>query len=305
VSRVAILLSTYNGDKFLAEQLASFEAQTHADWVLYWRDDGSIDGGVALVENFAARIGPDRCRRVAEPSGRLGVLGSFMALLRAAAPALGPDDSAAFADQDDVWLPHKLASGVAALRRGAPMLYCARQMLVDAALRPIGESPAFTRRPGFPAALTQNIATGCTILLNREAALLVAGSHPPAGALHDWWSYLLVSAAGGAVVADPTPALLYRQHGGNVIGARRSHLQRALAALRRGPGPFMDDFKRHLEALAAHAALLTPSARDQVALLRRALAGGVARRWPALRLPGLRRDGLREGLLFKLWFLIG
>jgi glycosyltransferase involved in cell wall biosynthesis len=280
MARVAILLSSYNGARFLPEQLASIAAQQHADWVLFWRDDGSADATPAILRGFA----PQRSVAVAGPAGRLGVLASYLTLLRAALPTLAPDDAVAFADQDDVWLPHKLARGVAALAAappGRPVLYCARQMLVDAALRPLGPSAAFNRPPGFPAALTQNVATGCTILLNRAAAALVAGSRPPAGTLHDWWSYLLVTAAGGTVVADDTPVLLYRQHGGNTVGATRSHLRRALAALRRGPRPFMADF------------------------LRQALAGGVLRRLPALRLNGLRRNGWREGLLFNLWFLIG
>jgi hypothetical protein len=123
--------------------------------------------------------------------------------------------------------------------------------------------------------------------------------------LHDWWSYLLVTAAGGRVIADDTPALLYRQHGGNVVGARRSHLQRAVAAVRRGPGPFMADLRRHLDGLAANAALLTDPARRDVAYLRAALANGKLARLRALRLPGLRRQGRREGLLFSLWFLLG
>jgi glycosyltransferase involved in cell wall biosynthesis len=304
MARAAILLSTYNGANYLPEQLDSFVAQDHADWTLLWRDDGSDDATVAIMRTFA----PERCVHVAEPVGRLGVLNSYMALLRATVPTLAPPDAAAFADQDDVWLPHKLSRGLAALRAvpaDTPALYCARQTLVDAGLRPIGPSPAFTRAPGFPAALTQNIATGCTILLNRAAATLVAGSQPPADTLHDWWSYLLVAAAGGRVIADDTPALLYRQHGGNVVGARRSHLRRALAAIRRGPAPFMADLRRHLDSLAAHAAVLTPVARHDVEYLRAALAGGPLPRLRALRLPGLRRQGRREGLLFSLWFLIG
>ena len=307
-ARVAILLSTYNGDKYLAEQLDSFLTQEHRDWTLFWRDDGSADATVAIMQAFALRLEPGRCVHVAEPAGRLGVLDSFLTLLRAARPTLAPGDAAAFADQDDVWLPHKLARGVAMLGdvpAGIPALYCARQILVDAGLRRTGGSPALIRPPGFPAALTQNIATGCTILLNHDAASLVAGSRAPAGALHDWWSYLLVAAGGGRVIADDMPALLYRQHGGNVVGSRRSRARRAMAALRRGPGPFMADLARHLDGLAANADALTASARRDIDTLRAALAGGTRERLRALRLPGLRRDHWSEGLLFRLWFLIG
>jgi glycosyltransferase involved in cell wall biosynthesis len=307
-ARGAVLLSTYNGARFLGEQLGSLLAQQHADWTLFWRDDGSADATPAIMAAFAARLGAGRCVHVANPAGNLGVRDSFLTLLRAALPTLDTGDAAAFCDQDDVWLPEKLARGVAALAGvpdGTPALYCARQTLTDANLKPIGLSPPFNCPPGFPAALTQNIATGCTILLNRAAARLVAGSSPPAGALHDWWCYLLVSAAGGRVLTDDTPVLLYRQHGGNVVGARPSLRQRAVAAARRGPGPFMADFKRHLNGLAAHASLLTPHARRDVATLQVALAGSRLRRLAALRMPGLRRAQWSEGLLFRLWFLIG
>ena len=87
---------------------------------------------------------------------------------------------------------------------------------------------------GFPAALTQNVATGCTVMLNRPAARLVAASRPSTGTLHDWWAYLLVTAAGGRLVQDEEPVVLYRQHAQNLVGAPASMVSRAIAALRRG-----------------------------------------------------------------------
>jgi glycosyltransferase involved in cell wall biosynthesis len=304
-AHVSILLSTYNGGFYLADLLESLRAQTYAGWRLFWRDDGSSDATVATMQAFATC---EDCVQIVEPGGRLGVLNSFMALLRSVAPGLGAGDFAAFADQDDVWLPEKLARGVAALRdvsAGVPAMYCARQVLVDRALHRIGLSPPLPAAPEFPAALTQNIATGCTVLLNRAAALLIAASRPPAGALHDWWCYLLIAAAGGRVLTDAEPVILYRQHGGNVVGAPRSWPRRALAALRRGPAPFMADFRRHLDALAAHGDMLSPAARGEVMMLQQALAGGVRPRLAALRGGGLRRREWSEGLLFRLWFLLG
>ncbi len=306
--QVRILLSTYNGGAFLADQLASFAAQSHAGWTLLWRDDGSTDATVAIMERFAAGLDPGRCTRLAAPEGNIGASASFLALLRAALPGLGAGDAAAFADQDDVWLPEKLARGMAALAAvpaGRPALACARQVLVDAALRPYAESPPLRRPPGFPAALAQNLATGCTILLNRPAAALIAGSHPPQHFFHDWWSYLLVAAAGGEVRMEPAPLVLYRQHGANAVGAPGGRLRRALGAVRRGPGAFMHLFRAHLAALAAERRLLTEAARDDVARLQAALAGGPFRRLGVLGMPGLRRQTLLETLTFRLWFLIG
>lgn len=304
---VAILLSTYNGAPFLPEQLQSLHDQTHPNWTLLWRDDGSSDGTCEIMRRFAGGPGAGRYVELADGTHR-GITGSFLSLLRQAPPG----HVIAFADQDDIWLAEKLARGVAALGDPAsaqPVLYCARQMLVGRRLRRlrrIGVSPRVGRLPPFPASLTQNIATGCTVMLNPAAARLVAGSRPPPGTLHDWWSYLLVGAAGGRLVVDPTPVVLYRQHGQNAVGAPHSFLLRGLMALRRGPEAFMTLFRQHVAALAGQPALLSPQAREAVALLERALAGGRTARLAALRrLPHLVRQTRLETLLFRLWFLIG
>jgi glycosyltransferase involved in cell wall biosynthesis len=311
--RVAILLSTYNGARFLGEQLDSLLAQSHQGWTLYWRDDGSTDTSIAVLERFAARAGQGRCVHVPDPQERLRPTASFMALLRAVQPRLGPDDAVAFADQDDVWLPEKLARGLAALRDHAglgqgqspPALYCARQMLVDASLRRIGLSAGLRRPTDFPAALTQNVTTGCTIMLNRAAATLAAGSQAPSATLHDWWCYLLVTAAGGRVLDDDAAVVLYRQHAANLVGAPRSMWRRGLAALKRGPGVFMNVLRQHVAALLAQPELLPEANRAQVEAIDAALRGGLLRRLAVLRRSGLHRQTWQETGFFYLWFLIG
>ena len=176
VAPVAILLSTFEGAAFLPAQLESYAAQTGIDWHLYWRDDGSTDASVAAVEAFAAAQG-NRCTRVGEPA-HIGVTASYMALLRAA--VANGAVVVAFSDQDDVWLPHKLARGFAQLGPDpAPALYCSRQILVDAGLHRMAESSAIRVTPGLGPALTQNIATGCTVMMNAAAARLVSDSSPP------------------------------------------------------------------------------------------------------------------------------
>src|SRR3954470_2859703 len=94
--RVLILLSTYNGERFLRAQLDSLVAQTHTDWILYWRDDGSCDTTVHIMQEFMAVEGVGRCVYVAEPLNRIGPAASFMQLLRAVVPALLPSDGVAF-----------------------------------------------------------------------------------------------------------------------------------------------------------------------------------------------------------------
>jgi hypothetical protein len=300
----AILLSTFNGERYLAEQLASFTAQTHTDWQLYWRDDGSSDGTAGVMAGFAA-VAPGRCVTCAQ-GGRLRATRSFLALLRMALP--GPAAFFAFSDQDDVWLPEKLAHGVAALRTvppSRPALYFCGRKLVDATLAPIGEVLAPNRPPGFPASLTQNLAPGCCMMLNRAAATLIASAAVPDGTWHDWWSYIVVSASGGAVIAGNTPDILYRQHSQNLVGEPPGFWRRTAAAVRRGRKPFMTLFWRHIDALRAGPVLLPNQTCALLTVIERGKRGGFSARLKALGLPGFVRQTWAETLLFHLWFLLG
>jgi len=301
---VAILLSTRNGAAFLNEQLDSLLGQSHRDWQIYWRDDGSSDETPQLMRDFATGSGAGRVMDLNDNLGHVGITASFMGLLRKAPR----DRIVAFADQDDVWLPEKLARGIAVLEEvpaEVPGLYCARQHLVAADLQHVKDSPRVRGTLGFPQSMTQNVATGCTVMLNGPAARLLADTDNPADTLHDWWAYLLVSAAGGAVTLDDTPTVLYRQHAHNAVGVPLSPGRRAWAALRRGPGVFMKTFRAHMEALEAQQERLTPASREALGLISAGLHDGFPLRLRALRHPGLKRQSWAETQLFRLWFLLG
>lgn len=303
--RCAILLSTYNGAPYLPAFLESLLAQSERDWVLLWRDDGSSDETVSLITAWGAGH-PGHLRPVTEPAGNQGVVGSFMALLRAAEALDLP--AIAFADQDDVWLPEKLTRALAALDETpaeTPALYCARQRLVDGNLREIGLSASLMGPTGFPACLTQNIATGCTVALNRTAIRQVAASRPPREGWHDWWCYILVSAAGGVILRDEQAVILYRQHGANVVGAPSSAPRRALAAMRRGPSAFMSVFRKNVAALQENAEGFDPQVRAQLNIIAQSLAGGAILRLRALAIPGFQRNSPLQTAIFRLWFIMG
>ena len=298
---VAILLSTFNGEEFLHAQLNSFLAQTHERWVLHWRDDGSTDSTVDIMREFAARVGQERCVESPSSGPHLGAAASFLALLRENIGAM----AVAFADQDDVWLPEKLSCALDMLDDAAetPALYCARQYLVDEALGGARLSAKHGGAGGFPACLTQNIANGNTLVMNAAAAALVATAGEPEGTVHDWWSYIVVSACGGQILFDARPQVLYRLHKGNLIGRAQPFYARAIAALRRGPVVYMTMMQRHADALMHQAARLSPEARQDLALVRMGLYGGLASRILALRCQRFRRRTAMENLLFCFWFL--
>lgn len=302
---VAILLSAHNGELFLQEQLDSLTRQTHPRWTLFWRDDGSSDAALAILQRFETLAGEGKSRFVAR-SGALGATNSYLTLLASAWHE--QFQYFAFADQDNVWFDDKIERGLAALADvppDLPALYCARQELVDELLRYLGKSPALVREPGFPTALTQNIATGCTILLNRAAVEVALSIRAPENTLHDWWCYIAVSAAGGRIVSDASTVLQYRQHAGNLVGSPLGTLRRGVAALRRGPGPFMAMFRGHVAALQAHSDLLSDRARGDLSIISTALTGGLLDKLRALGLPGFRRQTWPEDLVFRIWFLLG
>ena len=299
---VVILLSTYNGERYLQEQLESILNQSYQNWQLLWRDDGSSDRSREIMEAFADRVGHVRCAELGPRDLRLGSAKSFFALLRAAEgyPLV------AFADQDDVWLSDKLQRAAECLieeGHGVPALYCARQSIVGEHLERRGLSPLPRFGPGFPSALLQNIVTGCTAMLNQEAVRLVNSVPPPDKTVHDWWSYIVVTAAGGHVIFDPTPVILYRQHGHNAIGAVSSVVPRALRAFRRGATPFLRQLEEHVVALEESGKVLAPSARTTVQKIRHALSSGRMARITLMREPGFRRQTYLENLGMTMWML--
>lgn len=214
---IAILLSTYNGSRFLNEQLASIHRQTGVDWQLWIRDDGSTDQTLSILKNAVSQ--DPRLHLVSDQSN-LGAAGSYLELMS----SVGDAELYAFCDQDDVWDPDKLDRAKRALAPYAdrPALYCTRQRRVDCDLKPIGLSRRPKRAPSFANALVENIVTGCTAVLNRPALELLRQRLPNPGQviMHDWWGYLVI-AAFGTVIYDPQPSLAYRQHDSNTFGERQ------------------------------------------------------------------------------------
>lgn len=213
---VNILLSTYNGMRFLEQQIDSLIAQSYPHILITARDDGSTDDSYKKLMQYAKQYHNFMVFR----GKRKGAAASFLELLNKA------DSNSkyyAFCDQDDVWLPHKIRDAVAAMGThdsSKPLMYFSRLEYVDSQLRHLGYSKVY-QMFGFTNAIVENIVTGCTIVLNQEARKLICERIPTIIIMHDRWCYLVVSAL-GQVIYDERPNIKYRQHGANAIGSPTS-----------------------------------------------------------------------------------
>jgi glycosyltransferase involved in cell wall biosynthesis len=300
---IAILMGCRDGARFLPEQLASIAAQTHANWRLVASDDGSGDATRAILAAFRAEHGPERVEIREGP--RAGFAANYLGM--AGDPAIRADYYA-FADQDDVWHPDRLARGLARLRGlapGVPGLTGGRTVLIDAAGRETGRSLRFRAAPGFANALVQSIAGGNTMLFNTAAKALLERVRPAAVIAHDWWIYILVSGAGGTVIYDPEPSVRYRQHGANLIGGNQGPRAR-LARLRMLAGGTLAHYSDvNLAALEAAWPVLTAEARATTALMRRGRRLPLPSRLACLPRIGLYRQTAGGTLTLWLAFALG
>ncbi len=211
---VTILVSSYNGSEFIKEQLDSLYNQSYPNIKILVRDDASTDATRDILLAEQAKQSIDLL--IGEKN--LGVTASFFELLRQASKT--DTEYVAFCDQDDVWLPNKMQTAVLALSKFSedPALYCSRLNIVDEKLNQLDVSFK-PRKIGFGNALVENIAVGCTIVLNRKALDLLCQYRLPGEVyIHDWWCYLVISCF-GQIVFDDQALIQYRQHSGNSIGA--------------------------------------------------------------------------------------
>lgn len=297
-THVHILMGAYNGAPHLPDQLRSIAAQTHVDWSLTCSDDSSDNGSTrAVIEAFGASV-PQAVTVVSGPEQ--GFSANFMQMIRDL-PEVA--ETVALADQDDRWLPDKLSRAQAALAAAAaevPTLYCAQVLYWWPDRDVTRQGPARPRPPGFENALIENIAQGNTIALNPAAAALARRASARTGAVfaHDWWLYLLVLGAGGRVIFDPEPALFYRQHGDNAIGAGQgiaAQIGRKRAVLK---GAYAARIDSNIAALRAVDDLLTPQARATLERFARARKQSLIRRISAFWRLGLYRQGRLSSLTF-------
>ena len=294
---VAVLMAVFRGARFLPAQLASLRAQTGVDLDLWVSRDCDGEEVGRVLEEHRPAFGAGRFHLRAGP--QRGAAANFLSLvfdetIRA--------DYFAYADQDDVWEPDKLARAVAALERlpaAVPALYGSRSRLIDEGGRLLGLTPLRGRRPPcFRNALAENIISGHSAVFNWVARDLLRASGVRDVPFHDWWTYLLVAGAGGRVLYDPHPGIRYRLHNRNLTGRRSDDSARVFRFLRRlADGETRRTIAANLRALRRAEGPLTPENRRVLDVYEGALGRSLPPRLWGLWRSGVHRHTRRHSFL--------
>lgn len=212
---VLVLMSTYNGERFLREQIDSILSQASVDVHLLVRDDGSTDHTCSILSEYASLYSNIRW----QSSQNVGFVRSFSALVNMALASEIPADYYAFADQDDIWMPHKLMTACSALSKkdaSKPNLFTSNSMQIDAdgkELEPFHKGPVPKFRKGN--VLVFGTEQGCSMVFNRKAMELYSECGPKI-TWHDRWLYHICFFL-GSVTYDHLPLFYYRRHEHNAL----------------------------------------------------------------------------------------
>lgn len=215
---VLVLMSTYNGEKYIRTQLESILTQNYEELTVLIRDDGSTDATPSILDSYTSLYPQLQWY----PGHNIGVCQSFFELIRKAELSY---DYYSFADQDDQWLPEKISRAVSILDtypHETPALYCSDKIIVDEHLEPINVTVSrVMKKATFGNALVQDMCTGCTAVMNRRLLEIIRHQTPEFVIMHDWWFYLTATCF-GEVYYDQESYIKYRQHGHNTSGAMLS-----------------------------------------------------------------------------------
>ena len=298
--KVAILLCTYNGERFLQAQLDSLTSQIHTDWELWVSDDGSQDGTIAILTHFQQQMGLSRVHILSGP--QKGFARNFLSLISRV-----PDDYDlyAFSDQDDVWFEGKLSQAVFILKNTDSRydMYCSRSQLIDADGRVLGLTRQLRHPPSFRNALVENISCGNTIVITRKIKrLLQRETLVEAVQFHDWWVYIFVSATGGKIFFDPEYWISYRQHTQNSIGLSQGLLGIVNLVSRTLSGGFKEAVRGNLTAIESITpALLSPDSAQVLTHLLKGRSDFLVTRLRSIKVSEIHRQ-TRTGTL-SLYYL--
>lgn len=214
--RIAVIMSTYNGERYISQQINSIFNQANVEVELFIRDDGSTDNTAKIIHSFAGK------KNVHINIGRnIGYAQSFIQELLQHEGF----DYYAFSDQDDYWEPEKLFAACEFIRvrhlQDVPVVYYSNLLISDENLSVYKKTKLECRRHTLESVIMRRSIAGCTIVFNKNMWIKVAGkkiTEEMLGLGHDSFIISLCYSIGGAVLCDSNAYIVYRQHGNNTSG---------------------------------------------------------------------------------------
>lgn len=229
MEKVTILLSSYNGSRFIREQLNSIIDQKDVNLNVIIRDDGSTDDTTDIIEGF------ENNKINLIKSNNIGATNSFLQLIKSA----DISDYYAFSDQDDYWEIQKIKAAIEKLKDYTDIsaVYSSNTTLVDKNLKFI-KKEAKDVKTDLGSAIVKNYATGCTMVFNKKAMETIKKGVEVDVPFHDWWINLIVLATGGISIFDNSSYVKYRQHGDNVVGGTENLIVRYKQRMKKFNKPY-------------------------------------------------------------------
>lgn len=219
---IHILLSTYNGEKYLKQQLDSVLSQVDVHPEIYIRDDGSTDTTIHILKNYQKNH--DNIH--VQYENNIGYVQSFWQLVQDSHKA----DYYAFCDQDDIWDINKCISAIQLLKKEAadlPLLYTSNVLPVNNDLEPIADKGFDVESVlSYPESLARGALPGCTYVFN-DVLMKEIQKYQGPQISHDWTVYLICNAI-GKIIYDPTSHIRYRIHGDNTVGTHNMRLSKKI-----------------------------------------------------------------------------
>lgn len=221
---VLVLLSSYNGEKYIKEQIDSILTQKNITVKLFIRDDGSTDATRNILKKYEKY---SNC--VVVFGDNIGAANSFLWLIQNAHSS----GYYAFSDQDDIWDRDKLSSAISIIKSTGSTLYHGFAGKVDKNLNKIKDD-SHTPADSFGGSLLES-ATGCTMVFTKALMDKLKSYHPRYISMHDAWVYRVCYALGYSVYYDCNSHMKYRQHESNVSGGQMSYMQK-IAKIKKNRG---------------------------------------------------------------------
>ncbi len=239
--KVAILMSTYNGEKYIKEQIESLLSQTYRNIEIYIRDDGSKDNTIKIIKNYKEKNN----NIILKEGKNIGFINSFFELLNLCNDA----DYYAYCDQDDVWMNDKIERAVKFLGKtdeNKPALYFSNSDYYDSDMNFLATAEK-NKIYNFRNSLVECVTQGMTMVINNKTRQTIIENRPETCLFHDWWTYMICSGF-GQIVYDDKSLVKYRRHNKSVTVEGKSKIELFIWRIKKFLiGDSLKDIKKQLQ----------------------------------------------------------